>query len=100
MVVHCAPRAARSPDNHVAQHAACMHAATVGACTHARSMHAGAAAAHVERPGEHPLYGDVPSHGVCVTKSVASSHPTTRQGAVINKASAIVGTRACSRNHA
>jgi hypothetical protein len=73
---------------------ACMHAATVvGASTHARSR----CTSHVERPGGHPLYGDVPSHGVCVTKSVASSHPTTRQGTVISKASVIVGTRTCSR---
>jgi hypothetical protein len=52
----------------MAQHAACMHeAATVGgASTHARSS----CTSQVERPGEHPLYGDVPSHGVCVTKSV------------------------------
>jgi hypothetical protein len=64
----------------MAQHAACMHAATVGASTHTRSS---CTAAQVERPSEHPLYGDVPSHGVCVTKSVATPHPTARQGTVI-----------------
>ena len=67
---------------------------------HARTHAAAAAAARVERPSEHPLYGDVLSHGVCVTKSVATSHPAARQGIVISKASVIVGSRTCSRNRA
>ena len=49
-----------------------------------------------KRPGEHPLYGDVPSHGVCFTKSVASFHPTARQATVISRACVIVGTHAGS----
>ena len=65
-------------------------------CKHARSS----CTSQVERPGEHPLYGEALSHGVCFTKSVASPHRTARQGTVISKASVIVGTRPRSRNRA
>ena len=62
-----------------------MHgAATVGASTHARNA---SCTSQVERPGEHPLYDEVPSHGVCLTKSVATTQPTARQETVISRAS-------------